>query len=160
MSTGSDGSATARRWLRLALVALALEMFALGVPASVAPGWFYRWFPLGRGWVSATGAYNEHSMLDFGYVSVALGVVLVWAAVRLGRELCRAAAVATVVANVPHLLFHAGHTRELPTGDNLAQDSLLALSVVIGVGALLLTVYRPSATTPDRLPAGRQADGA
>lgn len=146
MDTDAGSTATApRRWLRLALAVLAVEMFVIGVPAAVAPDWFFRRFPFGRGWVASTGVYNEHSMLDLGYVYVAFGIVLAWAAVRLGRELTRAALVAALVANVPHLIFHLGHTRALPLADDVAQSLLLALPTAVNLAALLLTLRRPEA---------------
>ncbi len=117
------------------------------MPAVAAPRWFFRWFPFGRGWFAATGAYNEHSILDLGFAEIAFGIVLVWAAVTLGRELCLAASVAAVVANVPHLMFHLAHTDELPIGDNIAQDGLLGLSTLVAVivlGALLRRSRVPS----------------
>jgi uncharacterized membrane protein len=134
---------TDRWWLRLALALLAVEMFVIGIPAAVAPGWFHRDFPFGRGWVASTGPYNEHSVLDLGYVYVAFGVLLAWAAVRPARELARAALVATLVANVPHLIFHLSHTGPLPLADDVVQSLLLALPTVIALAALLLTVRRP-----------------
>jgi hypothetical protein len=39
----------ARRWLRFGLSGLALEMLLVGIPASIAPEWFFHWFFLGRG---------------------------------------------------------------------------------------------------------------
>jgi len=140
-----------RRWLRLALALLAVEMFVIGLPAALAPDWFFRSFPFGRGWVASTGPYNEHSMLDLGYVYVAFGIVLAWAAVRPVRELTRAALAAALVANVPHLIFHLSHTRQLPLADDVAQSLLLALPTAITIAALLLTLRLPGEGRP---PAG------
>jgi hypothetical protein len=138
-----------RLWLRLALAVLAIEMVVIGGPAAFAPEWFFRSFPFGRGWVASTGAYNEHSMLDLGYVYIAFGVVMVWAAVRLSPELTRAALAGALVANVPHLIFHLSHTRQLPLADDVAQSLLLAVPTAVNLAALLLTLRRPA---PSRSP--------
>ncbi|MET7704782.1 hypothetical protein [Micromonospora sp. NPDC005413] len=114
---------------------LAAQMLALGVPASTAPQWFFDWFPFGAGWVAAGGPYNEHLLSDLGYAYLALGVVLGWAAVRPVRELCLAAAAAAVVANTPHLLFHLVHAETLPIVDSIAENALLAFTVVVGLAA-------------------------
>ncbi|MEU2611673.1 hypothetical protein ABZ570_08835 [Micromonospora sp. NPDC007271] len=137
MSTGAESAGRVRRWLRLGLASLAAEMLLLGLPASAASAWFFDWFPFGRGWIAATGPYHEHVIADLGYAYVGLGAVLVWAAVRPGRELGRAAAAGAAVANVPHLIFHLRHAGDLPTGEAAAENALLALAVVVSVGVLL-----------------------
>lgn len=157
-----------RRWLRIGLAALAFEMLLIGVPASIAPPWFFDWFLLGRGWAGAIGPYNEHYVFDLGLVYVSLGVVLVWAALRLGRELCRASLVASIVANAPHLVYHLNHTHELSLADNVAQDGLLMLLVLVAIQLLVLIARRPEAAempsaavlTRPESPVGQAADGA
>ncbi|MFI5928441.1 hypothetical protein ACIA3K_21085 [Micromonospora sp. NPDC051543] len=136
------------RWIRIGSASLAAQMLALGVPAAVAPRWFFDWFPFGGGWVAAGGPYNEHLLSDLGYAYLALAVVLGWAAARPVRELCLAAAAASVVANTPHLLFHLAHAGALPTVDSVAENALLALTVVVGL-AVFFAAYR--------LPAGNAA---
>lgn len=146
MTTPRPPALPVRSLMRFGLAGMAVEMFLIGVPASVAPEWFYGWFPFGRGWAGALGPYNEHYVLDLGYVYLALGVVTAWATIRLGRDLCRAVLLASIVANAPHVIFHLFHTHALATGDNLAQDSLLGITVVIGLGLLALTWTRPEST--------------
>jgi hypothetical protein len=135
-------SVVARRSVRIAVAALAFQMFMLGVPASVAPRWFFDEFPLGRAWVAGHGPFNEHAVADFGYLCLGLGVVLLWAALRPGRLLCRAAAAGVTVANVPHLLFHLTHPGDLSFVDNLVQVALLVLAVLVGLAAVALS-YLP-----------------
>ncbi|MFY1616115.1 hypothetical protein [Micromonospora sp. WMMD736] len=129
------------RWIRIGSAVLAAQMLALGVPASVTPRWFFDWFPFGAGWVAAGGPYNAHLLSDLGYAYLALAVVLGWAAARPVRELSLTAAVASVVANTPHLLFHLAHAGALPTVDSVAENALLALTVVVGL-AVLFAAYR------------------
>ncbi|WP_124822761.1 hypothetical protein [Micromonospora ureilytica] len=128
-------------WVRIGSAVLAVQMLALGVPASVAPLWFFDWFPFGAGWVAAGGPYNGHLLSDLGYAYLALAVVLGWAAVRPVRELCLAAAAAAVVANTPHLLFHLAHAEALPIVDSVAENALLAFTVVVGL-AVFFGAYR------------------
>lgn len=150
-----------RSLMRFGLAGLALEMLAIGVLASTRPEWFFRWFPFGHGWAGAIGAYNEHYVLDLGYVYLAVGIMIGWATIRLGRDLCRAALVGSVIANAPHLLFHLHHTHELPTGDNMAQDGLLAFSTLMGLAMLVLTWTRPESTElPTAYVLRRPADSA
>lgn len=144
-SGAGSGAGRVRLWMRLGLAALAVEMLLLGVPAAAGPRWFTDWFPLGRGWVAATGPYNEHSVADLGYAFLGLGAVLVWAAARLGRDVCRLAGLGATVANVPHLIFHLSHPVELAVGDNLAQDGLLGVSVAVSLAVLGFALYRPDA---------------
>ena len=146
MTTPRPPAIPTRSLMRFGLAGMAVEMFLIGVPASVAPEWFYGWFPFGRGWAGALGAYNEHYVLDLGYVYLALGVVTAWATIQLGRDLCRAVLIASIVANAPHVIFHLFHTHALPAGDNIAQDSLLGITVVIGLALLVLTWTRPEST--------------
>ncbi|MET8279013.1 hypothetical protein [Micromonospora sp. NPDC005174] len=138
------------RWIRIGSSVLAAQMLALGVPAAVAPRWFFDWFPFGAGWVAAGGPYNGHLLSDLGYAYLALAVVLGWAAARPVRELCLAAAAASVVANTPHLLYHVAHAEALPIVDSVAENALLAVTVVVGL-AIFFAAYR--------LPAGNAAAG-
>jgi hypothetical protein len=143
-------ASAARRSVRFAVAALAFEMFLLGIPASVAPRWFFDEFPVGRGWVAGHGPFNEHAIADFGYAYLGLGVVLVWAAVQPSRLLCRVAAAGATVVNLPHLLFHVTHSGDLSFGDNVTQAALLVVAVLVGVAAVLLS-YLP-------WPAGEESD--
>jgi hypothetical protein len=148
-----------RQWLRFGFSGLALANLGIGVLASVAPEWFFHWFLFGRGWAGALGPYNEHYVLDLGYEYLALGIVLAWATVKPNRQLAWAAAVAALVANAPHLVFHLNHTHALGLGDNLAQDGLLTALTVAPIAVILLLWQRPeaaelpTATTLDRPPA-------
>lgn len=145
-TTARPPAVPGRTLLRVGLAGMAIEMLFIGVPASLFPEWFFNWFAFGRGWAGALGPYNEHYVLDLGFVYLALGVVLTWATVRLGRDLCLAALAASLVANVPHLIFHLYNTQALSTVDNLMQDGLLAFTVVYGLAMLLMVWTRPETT--------------
>jgi hypothetical protein len=75
----------------------------------VQPRSFYDDFPLGRGWVSMDGPYNEHLVRDVGSLNLAI-VVLVLAALFVStRSLARVAAVVYLVNAVPHFVYHSRH---------------------------------------------------
>jgi hypothetical protein len=159
-STRTAESTAAPAWVRVGFGLLAFELLVLGIPAAIMPDWFFHEFPFGRGWPAVTGSYNEHSVLDLGFGYVALGAVLVWAAASPGRELCRAAAFAALVGNVPHLVFHLGHTGDLPLGDDIAEVGLLALATVVSVAVFVAVFRRTPAPQPGReRPALRRLSG-
>ncbi len=148
----------ARPWLRIGFAALAVQQLALGVPAALIPHWFFTEFPFGRGWLVGTGPYNEHSVLDLGFGYVALGAVLIWAAASPGRELCRAAAFAALIGNVPHLYFHARHTDELPRVDAVVEVALLGFATLVSL-LLFIAVFRRPPTRPAPTGDGPNGDG-
>jgi hypothetical protein len=48
------------RMIRGGLLVLTVYALVLGIPALLAPSWFFTEFPLGRGWVAELPPYNEH----------------------------------------------------------------------------------------------------
>lgn len=121
------------RVIRAALAALALVSLVLGVWAAVAPRSFYDDFPGGgHSWVAADGPYNEHLVRDFGALNLAITVVTVFALVTLGRALVTAVAVAWIVYQAPHLVYHARHLDVYTTtSDKVGTIASLALAVVL-----------------------------
>ena len=119
---------------------IVLFMLPVGVQAALFPRSFFEDFPLGRGWVAATGGpYNEHLVRDVGVLFLALIVATTWTAWTRAGD--RALAVAWIVQGVAHLGFHAAHLQHIPGGD---QAGLLAsLIVVVGL-ALAATIYPTS----------------
>ena len=129
----------ATRVIRAALAALAVTSLVLGVWASFAPRSFYDDFPGGgHTWVADDGPYNEHLVRDFGALNLAITVVTVFALVALGRVLVTAVAVAWLVYQVPHLVYHARHLDVFPsTSDKVSTIASLALAVVLPVIVLI-----------------------
>jgi len=121
---------------------LAVQGAVLGMWAGFAPRSFYDDFPgFGRHWVSVDGPYNEHLVRDVGWLNLALTVITVWAAVSLARSLVLAVLVGWLVADLPHLVYHAAHLSGLSTGDGTAEILSLALGPAIAA-ALLVYVAR------------------
>ena len=128
------------RVVRLLLVLMALSSGFIGLWALLAPKSFYDDFPgAGRHWVSADGPYNEHLVRDVGGLNLALTVVVVVAAIVLGRVIVQTAAVATLAFAIPHLAYHSVHTDLYATSDAVASIFSLAVGVVLPVVVLILT---------------------
>ncbi len=85
------------------------------------------------------GLYNEHLVRDYGELNLALGVLLVFAAVMLERRLVQASLVAWLVYAVPHFVFHVAQVHHFSLGDNLAQLGSLGFQVLLPLALLILT---------------------
>lgn len=129
---------TYRTWQRIALGYLAFVALQIGVWAQFAPRSFYDDFPgLGRTWVSVDGPYNEHLVRDVGGLYLALGVLIVAAAITVSRHLVMLAAVASLVSGVPHLVYHLFNTDVLSRSDVAVSIAGLALFAAIPVALLV-----------------------
>ena len=128
-----------RTVVRVGLAVLAVQAAMLGVWAGLAPRSFYDDFPgLGRHWVSIDGPYNEHLVRDVGWLNLALLVVTVWALVTLARSLVIATLVAWLVADLPHLVYHAANLDGLSSSDGTAEIISLALGPAIAAALVVL----------------------
>ncbi len=134
-------------WARAALVYLTLTGLLVGVWAQFAPHSFYDAFPgLGFAWVSADGPYNEHLVRDVGGLNLALSVIAVLALVTGRRSIARAFGLASLVYQLPHLIYHVVHVGALPTTlGQILQTVTLALATLAPLA--LHEPARPS--TPD-----------
>jgi hypothetical protein len=129
---------------RAALAALAVVGLVTGLWAALAPRSFYDDFPGGgRSWVAADGPYNEHLVRDVGALNLALAVVTVVALVTLGRDVVFAAALAWLVFQVPHLIYHARHVDVYDGSDKVATIASLVLAVVLPAVVLVAVRRRP-----------------
>ena len=118
-----------RRWVRFGLAYLTVTFLEVGFWASFASRNFYDSFPgLGRHWVAGHGPYNAHLTSDAGVGFLAVGAVLLLAAVWMERRIMQAALVAAVLHGLAHLLFHL---RE-------PNDALGWVDLVMSNGGLLL----------------------
>jgi hypothetical protein len=121
--------------LLLAATTLNGSIWALPFPRS-----FYENFPLpGRDWVSTLGPYDEHLVRDYGALNLALGILLVAAAIFPEQRLTRVALVAWLGYAVPHFLYHTTLVEHFSPFDNLAQLGSLGLQVLLPLVLLLLT---------------------
>ncbi len=90
-----------------------------GLYALFAPRSFYDDFPLGRGWVEALPAYNEHLVRDVGGLFLATAVMLIAAAVWLDRRLVLITCVAFLAFSVPHAIWHTSNLDGFNTFDTV-----------------------------------------
>lgn len=126
---------------RVALAVLTLVALEVGLWAELGPQSFYRSFPgLGRHWVAVLGPYNEHLIRDVGSLNLALAVISAAAAILGTVVLTRIAAVAWLVYSVPHLIFHLANLSPFGTGDQVGSVTALAVTVLLPVILLVLTV--------------------
>ena len=88
------------------------------------------------------GPYNEHLVTDYGALNLALGVLMVGAAVFLERRLVQVSLISWLVYAVPHFIFHLGQVHHFSPFHNLAQ--LGALGFVVLLPLVLLLQMRPS----------------
>jgi hypothetical protein len=124
---------------RIGLLYLALGAASVGLWALPAPrSWFDR-FPGGPfdPWAAALPPYNEHLVRDVGALYLGFAVLFAWAAWRPSRALVVPAAVAWIVVQAPHLLFHLQHDEGLSTANHWAQAGALAGFVVVALAVAL-----------------------
>lgn len=140
-----------KRLTRVALIYLAFSSLLVGPWAQFAPGSFWDGFPaFDRGWVSTDGAYNEHLIRDVGGLQLAMAVVLIAAALRPTVALVRTAALASVVWQAPHVVYHLIHAGDLPTlADRIAQSAALVLTLTV---VAFLLVFAPRDPDPSAGP--------
>lgn len=143
-----DHSSNGGAWLRAGLLFLLLASLSVGPWAQFAPGSFWEGFPgLGRAWVSTDGPYNEHLVRDVGGLQLGMTVVLLAALLRPADGLVLVAALASIVWQAPHAVYHLVHVGDLPTlADQLAQSVLLVLTLAVAVALLVASLRRDRAT--------------
>lgn len=123
-----------RTEIRAGLAGLAVPVLVVGGWALLAPHNWYENFPVGDGhWISSLGPYQEHLARDFGSLYVALGLLLAFAAIVLDRLLVQAVLGASLVFQVPHLVFHAANTEPFSAANNVVNLVLLAAGLVLTV---------------------------
>jgi hypothetical protein len=128
-----------RKEFRALLIALGAPLVALGAWAVVAPhSWFDDFPGGGRHWVSALGPYNEHLATDTGAFFLAIGGLLIFAAVVLERRVIQAALGALLVFSIPHLAWHLGELGPYETLDKVLNVISLSLLVVVPIVMLFL----------------------
>jgi hypothetical protein len=145
-----------RREIRGGLLGLAAPVVVIGGWALFAPHNWYAEFPVGTGhWISALGAYDEHLVRDFGSLYLALGSLLVFAAVVLDRLLVLAVLGASLVFQVPHFIFHAANTGPFSTVNNVVNLAALAGGLVLTMILLgMVSRQQARATEPPPIEEG------
>ncbi len=134
--------------IRTVLAALGLVQLVDGLYALLAPHAFYSDFPLGRGWVAALPAYNEHLVRDVGGLFLATGLVLVAAAWFYERRLAIIACASYLLFAIPHAIYHFLNLGPYSTGDAIGNALTLAATVVLPIWVLYELRRRPAVSLP------------
>ena len=139
----------ARKWIRAGLVYLTVSFLTVGVWATLDPRGFYDGFPGGgHRWIAGDGPYNAHLTGDAGVGFLAVGVVLLLAAVWMDVRVIQAASAAAVVHGAPHLLFHLRHPNDaLDSVDTALSNGGLAMGCLLAL-AVLVVVTRAGHAEP------------
>ena len=104
-----------------------------GIQQQFLPRIFYERFPgFGMAWVAPDGPYNEHLMRDLGGVNLALTFLVFLAIARPTADLVRGVAIAVLISQIPHFVYHTLHLDLLPDTleRGLQTASLLVVSLV------------------------------
>ena len=141
------------RFMRIALVFMAVSSLVVGVWAGLFPHSFYESFPgLGRHWVRVDGPYNQHLVRDVGSLNLALGLLAAVAAWHLTTVMVRTAAVALFVNALPHFLYHLTHLTPYGSSDKIANVATLGLGVVLPACVALASWFPPDGTARSARP--------
>jgi hypothetical protein len=126
------------------LAVLGVAHISWGVPAVLAPRFFFDNFPgFGRHWTAAYPPYNEHLMTDVGAAFTALGVLLLIACWLLDRRVTATVLTGLIVFSGLHLAFH-WREHGMLRGTDLTEGLVtLALGVLIPAALLVLNWARP-----------------
>ena len=132
-----------------------LGIFGLytGIQQQFLPRVFYDQFPgFGMSWVSTDGPFNEHLMRDLGGANLALTFLIFLAIARPTAYLVRGVAIAVLIAQVPHFVYHALHLDLLPNSlERGLQTASLGLVLLVPVLVLIashsMTAGRPAAVS-------------
>lgn len=141
-----------RLLVRGALALLAIGPLMTGIWAIVDPSGWYTNFPgLGRHWIAAEGPFNHHLIVDAGAGFLAVGVLVLVAAVWARREVMQVAIVAYLFHVVPHFVYHATHPVDLSAADKLLGIGSLGAQTALAV-ITLIAVSRKASTQPPHVP--------
>ena len=113
-----------------------------GLQQQFLPRVFYDRFPgFGMTWVSPDGPFNEHLMRDLGGANLALTFLIFLAIARPTAYLVRGVAIAILIAQAPHFIYHALHLDLLP---NTLERGLqtVSLGLVLLIPVLILIASR------------------
>jgi hypothetical protein len=119
----------------LALLVAVVINAGIGLFAAADPLGFYRRVP----GVSMMGAYDQHLVVDIGFLFLAVTVMLVVALFHREKVLVRTACVSALVFAVPHFVNHATHLSGFTTAQRLNELWGLVVLIVAPFAALATT---------------------
>ena len=135
------------RWIRPALVILAVPNLVAGLWGLVAPE---HWFDMFPGWtphlVAAIPPYNEHLATDAAAGLFASGLVAGIAAVWMRREIVIVSMAAYLAFAFPHVVFHLANPADaLTTAEDAVNAISLTFAVVLALAVMIEAIRRESA---------------
>jgi hypothetical protein len=126
--------------LRAGLLILGVPQLLIGAWALVSPhGWFDSFPGAGHHWLPAYGPYNAHLATDVGATFVAIGLVLILAALLLERRVVQVAVIGYLAYAIPHTIYHLANDHDIGNGDQVVNGVTLVLSVLLALTLLWLT---------------------
>ena len=135
---------------RYGLLAIAIAQLGVTLQALFAPRSFYDDFPLGRGWVEAYPAYNEHLIYDYGAFTLGALVALAIAAIWLDRRVVQVAIISWLAGALIHFTYHAVTIDRFGVGDAVANMVALFLYIVLPGVLLVRSMQDAPAESPGR----------
>jgi len=130
--------------LRAGLLILGVPQLLIGAWALVSPhGWFDSFPGAGHHWLPAYGPYNAHLATDVGATFVAIGLILILAALWLERRVVQVAVIGYLAYAIPHTIYHLANDHDIGGGDQVADGVTLVLSVLLALTLLWLTLRPP-----------------
>jgi len=136
--------------LRAGLVILGLPQLAIGAWALISPsGWFDTFPGAGHHWLPDYGPYNSHLATDVGATFLAIGLIMLVAAVWLERRVVQLALIGYLAYAIPHTIYHLANDHDIGGSDQVVNGVTLVLSVLLALTLLWLT-RRPTSTGPVR----------
>ena len=135
---------------RYGLLVIAFAQLGATMQALLAPRSFYDDFPLGRGWVQAYPAYNDHLIYDYGAYTLGAVVALVIASIWLDRRVVQVVTVSWLVSATIHLVNHVVTVDRYGTGDAVANLTGLFVFVAIPGVLLVRSINESPAEDPGR----------
>ena len=130
--------------LRAGLLILGVPQLLIGAWALVSPhGWFDSFPGAGHHWLPAYGPYNAHLATDVGATFIAIGLILILAALWLERRVVQVALIGYLAYAIPHTIYHLANDHDIGGGDQVADGVTLVLSVLLALTLLWLTLRPP-----------------
>lgn len=143
-----------RSWVRAGLVALTLLHLTLASWILLAPRSFFD-----LKWVNMSMAYNEHLLLDFGAMNLAVALVLGTATRIMDPRLLRTALQGTLLFWAAHFVIHLRYLHTMTAGSTALLMTALVITVVLPAALLTLVGRTARPDKPSRKKPHTAANG-
>lgn len=132
---GTETRARAPMTVMAGLWVMGIFELYTGLQQQFLPQRFYDQFPgFDMTWVSTDGPFNEHLLRDLGGANLAIAFLIFLAIARPTAYLVRGVAIAMLISQVPHFVYHALHLELLPnTLERVLQTASLGLVLLVPI---------------------------